>query len=94
VTTGKVADVTVAQRLKLPPGTIIVDDPRLQRLRAVRALDREGVYFVTRLKDNAVYRVVRNLPLPQTRRGGVIKIRSSVSRALVPRPNALTSCGW
>lgn len=73
VTTGKVADVTVAQRLKLPRGTIIVDDRGYNDYELFGRWTEEGVYFVTRLKDNAVYRVVRNLPLPQTRRGGVIK---------------------
>jgi hypothetical protein len=31
------------------------------------------VYFVTRLKDNAVYRVVKNLPVPENKNGSVIK---------------------
>jgi hypothetical protein len=73
VTTGKVADVTVAQRLKLQPGTIVVDDRGYNDYELFGRWTEEGVYFVTRLKDNAVYRAVKNLPVPQTRSGGVIK---------------------
>jgi IS4 transposase len=73
VTTGKVADVTVAQRLKLQPGTIVVDDRGYNDYELFGRWTEEGVYFVTRLKDNAVYRAVKNLPVPQKRSGGVIK---------------------
>src|SRR5450631_3560078 len=73
VTTGKVADVTVAQRLKLQPGTIVVDDRGYNDYELFGRWTEEGVYFVTRLKDNAVYRVVKNLPVPQTKNGGVLK---------------------
>jgi hypothetical protein len=73
VTSGKVADVTVAQRLKLQPGTIVVDDRGYNDYELFGRWTEEGVYFVTRLKDNAVYRAVKNLPVPQTRSGGVIK---------------------
>lgn len=73
VTTGKVADVTVAQRLKLQPGTIVVDDRGYNDYELFGRWTEEGVYFVTRLKDNAVYRAVKNLPVPQTKHGGVLK---------------------
>lgn len=73
VTTGKVADVTVAQRLKLQPGTIVVDDRGYNDYELFGRWTEEGVYFVTRLKDNAVYRAVKNLPVPQTKNGGVLK---------------------
>jgi IS4 transposase len=36
-------------------------------------LNGSGVYFVTRQKDNAAYRVVKNLPVPRTSEGKVTK---------------------
>lgn len=64
ITTGKVHDVTVARTLKLQPGTILVDDRGYNDYELFGRWTDQGVYFVTRLKDNAVYRVVRKLPLP------------------------------
>ena len=64
ITTGKVHDVTVARTVKLQPGTIIVDDRGYNDYELFGSWTDEGVYFVTRLKDNAMYRVVKNLPVP------------------------------
>lgn len=64
ITTGKVHDVTVARTLKLPPGTILVDDRGYNDYELFGRWTDQGVYFVTRLKDNAVYRVLKTLPLP------------------------------
>ena len=64
ITTGKVHEVTVAKTLKLQPGTIIVDDRGYNDYELFGRWTDEGVYFLTRLKDNAVYRVVKNLPVP------------------------------
>lgn len=33
----------------------------------------DGVYFVTRLKDNAVYRVVKNLPFAPSKTASILK---------------------
>jgi Domain of unknown function (DUF4372)/Transposase DDE domain len=73
ITTGKVHDVTVAKTLKLQPGTIIVDDRGYNDYELFGRWTDEGVYFVTRLKGNAVYRVVKNLPVPQRKSGPVQK---------------------
>lgn len=73
ITTGKVADVTVAQGLKLQPGTIVVDDRGYNDYELFGSWTDGGVYFVTRMKDNAVYRVVKNLPVPDRKSGSVIK---------------------
>lgn len=73
ITTGKVADVRVAQTLKLQPGTIIVDDRGYNDYELFGRWSDEGVYFVTRLKDNAVCRVVRSLPVPEGKSDRVIK---------------------
>ena len=73
ITTGKVHDVTVARGLKFMPGTIVVDDRGYNDYALFGRWTDEGVYFVTRLKDNAVYRVVKNLPVPENKSGCVIK---------------------
>ncbi len=73
ITTGKVADVTVAQGLKLQPGTIVVDDRGYNDYGLFGSWTDGGVYFVTRMKDNAVYRVVKNLPVPDRNSGSVVK---------------------
>ena len=73
ITTGKVHDVTVARGLKFMPGTIVVDDRGYNDYELFGRWTDEGVYFVTRLKDNAVYRVVKNLPVPENKSGCVIK---------------------
>ena len=73
ITTGKVHDVTVARGLKFMPGTIVVDDRGYNDYALFGRWTGEGVYFVTRLKDNAVYRVVKNLPVPENKSGSVIK---------------------
>jgi hypothetical protein len=73
ITTGKVHDVTVARGLKFMPGTIVVDDRGYNDYALFGRWTDEGVYFVTRLKDNAVYRVVKNLPVPENKNGSVIK---------------------
>jgi hypothetical protein len=73
ITTGKVSDVRVAQRLKFEPGTIVVDDRGYNDYELFGRWTEAGVYFVTRLKDNAVYRVVRNLSVPERKSGSVLK---------------------
>jgi hypothetical protein len=73
ITTGKVGDVTVAQRLKFQPETIVVDDRGYNDYELFGRWTDEGVYFVTRLKDNAVYEVAKDLPVPQKRGSSVIK---------------------
>jgi FOG: Transposase and inactivated derivatives len=73
ITTGKVHDVTVARGLKFMPGTIVVDDRGYNDYALFGRWTDEGVYFVTRLKDNAVYRVVKNLPVPENKNASVIK---------------------
>ena len=73
ITTGKVADVTVAQGLKLQPGTIVVDDRGYNDYGLFGSWTDGGVYFVTRMKDNAVYRVVKNLSVPDRKSGSVVK---------------------
>lgn len=67
MTEGKVHDVKVAQRLSLEPGTVVVDDRGYNDYRLFAKWIEEDVYFVTRMKDNALYTVVEDRPVPQNR---------------------------
>ena len=96
ITTGKVQDVTVAKTLKLPPGTIIVDDRGYNDYELFGRWTDEGVYFVTRLKDNAVYRVAKNLPVPgaanrTVRKDQVIRFRAPQAKNRCPHELRLVS---
>ena len=59
ITDGKVSDVEVAPRFKFAPDTIVVDDRGYNDYDLFGKWTSEGVYFVTRMKDNAAYKVVK-----------------------------------
>ena len=53
----------MAQRLSLPPGAIVAMDRGYNDYALFAAWCEEGVGFVTRMKDNAVYQVLERLPV-------------------------------
>jgi len=67
MTEGKVHDVKVAHNLTFEPGTVVVDDRGYNDYRLFAQWIEQDVYFVTRMKDNALYRVIENRPVPQNR---------------------------
>lgn len=67
ITEGKVHDVKIAQTLSFDPGTVVVDDRAYNDYRLFDKWTRAGVYFVTRMKDNAQFQAVENRPIPQNR---------------------------
>lgn len=58
ITEGKVHEIQVARKLKLPRGTMLVFDRGYTDYDWFQRLTEEGIHFVTRLKDNASYLVV------------------------------------
>jgi hypothetical protein len=60
-------EIKTARLLNLNPGSIIAMDKAFNDYQLFANWTEKGVYFVTRLKDNADYRVVQNLPVPQNR---------------------------
>jgi hypothetical protein len=54
ITEGKVSDVKVAHQLSFDPGTVVVDDRGYNDYRLFAKWTEGGVYFVTRMKDNAL----------------------------------------
>ena len=58
ITDGKRHDMRVARTLRFEPGTIVVMDRGYVDYAWFGQLTAQGVFFVTRLKDDAVYEVV------------------------------------
>ena len=68
ITEGKQHEVTVAKTLTFAPGTILVIDRGYVDYAWFASLTRQGVFFVTRLKDNAISTVVGTRAVPENRR--------------------------
>jgi hypothetical protein len=64
ITTGKTSDVATARHFTLPAGSIVAVDRAYCDFDLFSQWTHSGVYFVTRLKDNAAYEVVDDRPLP------------------------------
>lgn len=71
ITEGRRHEVTVARTLTFPPGTILVIDRGYVDYAWFAELTRQGVFFVTRLKDNAAYAILGTRDLPM--RGPVVR---------------------
>ena len=67
ITDGKVADVKAAHQMHFAPDTIVVDDRGYNDYRLFAKWTDAGVYFVTRMKDNALFEVVEEREVPQNR---------------------------
>jgi len=67
ITDGKTSDIEVAHRLHFEPYTIVVDDRGYNDYTLFGKWCANHIYFVTRMKDNAVYKVVKIYPLPRDR---------------------------
>ncbi len=89
ITEGKVHDVTVARQFKFEPDTIVVDDRAYNDYELFGRWTFQGVYFVTRMKDNAVYEVVRENTVPQRRhilKDEIIELRGMKAYEKCPYP--------
>jgi len=63
ITEGKASDLAMAWQMEFAPGTILVFDRGYQDYRWFERLTSGRVYFVTRLRCHARYRVVKRLPV-------------------------------
>jgi hypothetical protein len=68
VTEGKTSEIKVARTLQFDPGTILAIDRGYVDYEWFRELTQEEVYFVTRMKEKAVYEVKAELEVPQDRK--------------------------
>ena len=64
VTDGKKSDIRVAWGMKFAAGTVLVVDRGYNDYDWFGELTDEGVFFVTRMKDNAIYDVVERREVP------------------------------
>ena len=71
ITEGKKHEVRVARQMHFAPGAILVFDRGYTDYEWFTSLTEQGVYFVTRLKENADYGVVEKREVPQRR--GVLR---------------------
>jgi hypothetical protein len=67
ITEGKVHDVKAAHQIHFAPGTVVVDDRGYNDYRLFAKWTEAGVFFVTRMKDNAQFEVVEEREPPQNR---------------------------
>lgn len=58
ITESKVSDTSYAKTLKLPKGSIVVFDRGYSDYEWYKSLSLQGVFFVTRLRSNAKYKVI------------------------------------
>ena len=67
VTEGKDHDVTVGRTLKFPKGSIVAVDKAYNDYTWYQQLTEKSIYFVTRIKTNAKYRVIERRPVLKER---------------------------
>ena len=65
ITDGKTTDVKTAYNIVLARGSIVAVDRGYCDFELFHQWTQSGVFFVTRLKDNAAFRVVEDRPVPQ-----------------------------
>ena len=63
ITEGTVSDVEVGRTLAFPKGSIVAVDRGYNDYAWYKQLTDKGIFFVTRLKSNAKYRVVDRRPV-------------------------------
>jgi hypothetical protein len=68
ITEARRSDVKMADTFTLNPGSIVVMDRGYNDYALFGKWTAEEIYFVTRLKDNAVYEVVEECAIPENRR--------------------------
>jgi len=71
ITEGNVSDVKVAHQLPFDSGTIVVDDRGYNDYSLFGKWTTQGVYFVTRMKNNTLYEVVKEQEIPKN--GHILK---------------------
>jgi hypothetical protein len=67
ITNGKASDIEVARQFKFDPDTIVVDDRGYNDYSLFGQWTSQGVYFVTRMLPNSVFRVIQERKVPQRR---------------------------
>ena len=71
ITEGNVSDVKVAHQLPVDSGTIVVDDRGYNDYSLFGKRTAQGVSFVTRMKNNTLYEVIKEQEIPKN--GHILK---------------------
>ena len=72
ITTGKKHDITVARSLQFAPGTIVVMDKGYADYAWWQRLSQQKIFFVTRLRKDAAFRVDAAREIPELHRKRVL----------------------
>ncbi len=67
ITEGNIPEIEIARQFKFDPDTIVVDDRGYNDYALFGRWTSHGVYFVTRMTENAVFKVVQKRKIPQNR---------------------------
>ncbi len=67
ITTGRIHEIRIARTLNFPAGSIVVVDRGYVDFDLFGSWNRGGVFFVTRQKGNAHYRIVEERAIPNNR---------------------------
>jgi hypothetical protein len=89
VTEGKVADVKTVPQFRFLPGTIVVYDRGYTDYELFGRWTTQGVFFVTRMKDNALYEIIGERQLPENRnilKDELIELRGIKAIEKCPHP--------
>ena len=87
ITEGRRHDVRVARQLRFAPGTILIVDRGYVDYAWFGQLTTDAVFFVTRLKDNALSEVVERRRVPEhssVRRDEVIRLTGAEAETTCP----------
>ena len=63
ITTGRYSELTIARRRQYSRGTILLMDRGFLSFKWFAQLNGDGIFFVTRLKDDTCYEVVESAPV-------------------------------
>jgi len=95
ITEGKTSDVEIGRTLAFPSGSIVVVDRGCNDYDGYNQLTEKGLFFVTRLKANAQYRVINRQPVLKNK--GLTSdqaIRFTSIQAAKKCPNQLRRVGY
>ena len=89
ITTGSVHEIKIARGLSFPKGSVVALDRGYTDYKLFARWTREGVFFITRQKKNADYKVMERKPVPENRnilRDEIITLQGSLAKKNYPDP--------
>jgi hypothetical protein len=95
ITDGKTADVKIAHHLRFDPGTIVVYDRGYNDFELFGKWSAQGVFFVTRMKENTLYEAVgERTPAPRSNilKDELIELRGYQAPEKCPFPLRRIEC--